>query len=252
MMRTTLQPTSCANIWVLNISDTVSGRIDANFLIVNRVSKVDALSTAFGLASPFVIGSLESRSILGSPSERSLEIQFRARRNYLETFLPRVDSRIDSPGGWGKASWIVRHLQSTEWKGASKVTIVGLSIPNAILVPDQKEPEEFTPVIFCDSAEFVISAREELGLPVLLVDVKEIFNDGQYELSLGQSSQDFMHLQVNSSPKILNGIGGSGSLEAAKISVTTLESQAIKAILPGLANVIIRLQGLDSKELVVV
>ncbi|KAJ5767646.1 FAD/NAD(P)-binding domain-containing protein [Penicillium manginii] len=177
--------------------------------MVSRIPKDDTLSTAFGLAGPFVLGFLGPDGILGSPSQRSLEIEFRARRNYLETFLPTVKSRITSPGGWAKASWITRRLQSTEWKGESEVTLVGLNIPNALLSHDGEGSGNFTPIVFCENAEFVISAREELSLPILLADITESIMGSGYRISVGAS------------------------------------------VFPGLANVIMRLQGLDIKSPVI-
>lgn len=209
------------------------------------------MSTAFGLAGPFVLGFLGPDGILGSPSQRSLEIEFRARRNYLETFLPTVKSRITSPGGWAKASWITRRLQSTEWKGESEVTLVGLNIPNTLLSHDGEGSGNFAPIVFCDNAEFVISAREELSLPILLADITESIMGSGYRISVGASGKVFMSLHATLMPNVLDAERGSIWLGSAKIFMTTIEPNVLDAVFPGLANVIMRLQGLDIKSPVI-
>ncbi|KAJ5363870.1 FAD/NAD(P)-binding domain-containing protein [Penicillium cataractarum] len=219
--------------------------------LASRITNPDALCSVFGPSNPLILGAPDSQAILGSPSQRLLEIEFRARRNYLETFLPRMDSRIASPGGWSKASWAVRRIQPAEWKGHGEITVVGLCIFNSILSPDQTEPKEFNPVIFCDNAEFVIAAREELNLPILLVDLKERFIGAQYQMKLERSGHTFMEIHADLAANHQNGESGTDLGGKSWVSLTLLKPDVVEALLPGLANVIGRLQGLDMKDPVI-
>lgn len=185
--------------------------------------------------------------ILGHPSQRLLEFQFRARRNYLETFLPCIDSRIDSPGGWSNASWVIRRIQPEEWQGRGEVTVLGLCIFNALLAPD--EPKEFNPVTFCDNPEFVTAARQEQNLPILLADLNESVIGSKYRMDASGSGVNFMGIGTNLSSGHLNGVFGKESHQKAWASVTPLNSDALEAIFPGMANIIQRLQGLDMHDL---
>jgi hypothetical protein len=219
--------------------------------IASRVPNPSTLCTVFGPSTPLILGAPESTGIFGLPSERLLEIEFRARRNYLETFLPETNSRIASPGGWSKASLVVRHIRPGEWKGHCEVTILGLCIFDALVSPDQNKPKEFNPVIFCDKAEFVIAAREELNLPILLTDMKESVIGAQYQMKLQQSGISFMDISANLVFDHLNGVSDKKVCGKSRISMTLLKSEVVEAVFPGLANVIGRLQGLDIKDAVV-
>lgn len=216
--------------------------------IASQTSKPNALCTVFGPSKPLILAAHDSHGILGLPAQRLLEIEFRSRRNYLETFLPSMDSRIASPGGWSKASWIVRRIQPEEWKGHGEITVVGLCIFNALLSADQKGPEEFNPIIFCDNADFVIAAREELNLPILLVDVKEKVIGARYQMKLERSGHTVMEIQANLAAVHRNGEAGKETSGESWVSMSLLKPEIAEAVLPGLANVIGRLQGLDMKN----
>ncbi|PYI05107.1 FAD/NAD(P)-binding domain-containing protein [Aspergillus sclerotiicarbonarius CBS 121057] len=218
--------------------------------LANRTPNPSTLTTAFGPSMPLIPDTPGSQGLLGSPSQRTLEVRFRARRNYLETFLPRADSRITSRGGWAKGSWVIRRIQPGEWKGGREVILVGLCIFHALLSPDRDEPQDFSPVMFCDDAEFMIAAREELHLPVLLADMKENILGARYQMDLGRSGQTFMMIQANLAPVHMNGDGGKGALGNARVSMTTLKRDVLEAVLPGLAHVVGQLQGLDMKDVV--
>lgn len=219
--------------------------------LVHRTSKTNTLCTAFGPSNLLILDAYETEGILGSPTQRLLEIQFRARRNYLETFLPMVDSRIVSPGGWGQASWVVRRIRPVEWRGRAEITVVGLSIFNALLSTAEKELKEFNPVILCDNADFVIAAREELNLPILLADLKESVIGSRYLLKLERSSHSFMEIHANLASCLGNGVSAKPVIGESWVSVAPFKREVLDAVLPGLANVIERLQGLDMKDPVI-
>ncbi|KAJ5627316.1 hypothetical protein N7528_004743 [Penicillium herquei] len=216
--------------------------------LASRISKPNPLCTVFGPSTPLILGARDSHDILGLHAQRLLEIEFRARRNYLETFLPRTDSRIASPGGWSKASRVVRRIQPGEWKGHGEITVVGLCIFNALLSPDQKEPEQFNPVIFCDNADFVIAAHEELSFPILLVDMKERVIGARYQMRLERSGHTFLDIQANFAADHRNGASSKKLSGESWVTVPPLKPEVVGAVLPGIANVVGRLQGLDMKN----
>jgi hypothetical protein len=217
-------------------------------LTASQATQPDKFCPAFGPSNSLLGEWKTSSAILGSPSQRLLQIEFRARRNYLETFLPSTESRISFPGGWGKAYWVIRHIQSTEWKGNVETTVVGLCIPDAILSPGQNDLQEYVPIIFCDNADFVITAREELLLPILFVDIKQTIIASFFQMSLERSGRSFMKLSSSLSQLHMNGSSTKDVFSKSAAEVICQSLEALEAVFPGFAHIVYKLQGLDYME----
>lgn len=204
------------------------------------------LPKSFGPSPPLLSSFTNVQDVLGDPSQRTLEIKFRAHRSQLEGLLPHIDSRIAAFGGWGGASWIIRRIKADEWGGNTGINVLGLRIFNARLTADDSKPEPFVPLIFADHPEFVLAGREELGLPLLLADLQERMIGSQYQLSLEQSGHQFMELNAGLLPQSTNGSELNGARDVckglAKVSVTALRPEALDTVFPGLAFVIRQLQ----------
>ncbi|KAJ5179520.1 FAD/NAD(P)-binding domain-containing protein [Penicillium capsulatum] len=212
---------------------------------------VSPLSQIFGPSTPLLSSFASVHEVLGEPSQRTLEIKFRAHRTQLEALLSTVDARLAAFGGWGGASWVIRRIKAEEWGGNTGVNVLALRIFNARLTADAK-PEPFVPLLFADKPEFVIAGREELGLPVLLADLQERMVGSQYQLALEQSGHQFMELNAGLVPRLNKGSEPNGTRDVCKghatITVTALRPEALDTVFPGLAFVIRQLQELKFED----
>lgn len=209
------------------------------------------LNQIFGPSTPLLPNFSNVHEVLGEPSQRTLEIKFRAHRTQLEGLLPNIDARLAAFGGWGGASWVIRRIKAEEWGGNTGVNVLALRIFNARLTDDAK-PEPFIPLMFADKPEFVIAGREELGLPVLLADSHERMVGSQYQLTLEQSGRQFMELNAGLLPRLSKDPVSNGTRDVCKgratVSVTALRPGALDTVFPGLAFVIRRLQELKFED----
>ena len=204
------------------------------------------LTTIFGPPASLLGDFSRVHDIFGAPSQRLLEVKFRARRNHLETFLPKYDSRIISPGGWATASWIVRRIKAVEWQGAADATVLGLCISDAIS-QGQNEPAIFTPLLFSDNADFVLAARGELNAPILLTGMKQSLLGGSYLIDVEHSGRQFMSVGVSPLRTEANGHSNE-SKGSPSFTVTDLAPAAMDVLFLGMAHIVQQLQGLYFKD----
>lgn len=204
---------------------------------------------------PLLTGFSGISQTFGLETRNSIEISFRARRNYLETFLPTTESRISTPGGWATATFIIRHHKAEEWAGGCNHISLALIIPHVILNPNETDTKIVTPFILDNSAEYVLAGREEFNLPLVHTEIREDFIAGDYSLRAGRNGQNFFQLDLTL-PR--NSLQSNGHLDnhveikehRANITLSDLTDNKLEALFPSTAHLIRRLQRLEIAQVV--
>ncbi|KAL4880396.1 hypothetical protein BJY04DRAFT_228671 [Aspergillus karnatakaensis] len=180
------------------------------------------LTRVFGLSGLPTIG-------FAVGGQSSLVVSFRTRRNYLETFLPTYNSSIQAMGGWASVSLALTcHSE--------KHARLALSIPNAIIDPDSKKIETFTPVIFGNDIDRVASGTEQ-GLPLCYADIRQYAMGDNRLLTVGRGEDIFVGISVAMAAK-----------NNAQVFFSRFTDAELSAKHPALAHIIRRIQKLEVHE----
>ncbi|KAF9892296.1 hypothetical protein FE257_002073 [Aspergillus nanangensis] len=211
-----------------------------------KATGTSSLSTSFGLTSL----SQAHQALLPGP-DSAVEFNFRTRRNYLETFLPSVNSRLAAPGGWARASWLISRSQQDntlcEEPTPEKQISVALYISGITPTAGATEPAAISPVIFASDADFVLAGRER-DLPLVLADICEERIGSRYRVTVRKMGRTFLELGSERRAGVANGGVEEHRQTEDWIEVAETPVGELEGRFAGLANVVGRLQGLEAKD----